>query len=381
MARPHHPVKVPGAGYTFPMQPSGSGVLQVEPTDHCNLRCRMCAPHHEGWDTVHGVPKGTLSVELWERVVDGLVADDVHFDHIIFQWLGDPSLHPELPRLVATAAQRLVGRVGYLRVDTNAIRLPPARIDALLAAVSRGGPPLLVVVTIDAHRPETYARVKGLDALHRVRRHVRYLVRARRRLDAPVNLQLQFVVQEGNEDELAPFLAYWTDLLSCHGEGPWHDEVMFKRLSVGGGGPGQAAADDRYEAAIRRAGIRAGRQGGVDVQVWERRPWQQDDGHTSAPRGACPGLWLTPVIRHDGVLLMCCADLHSELQLGDLRTASFRTLWEGPRATQLRLDHLAGRFEGVCAGCGGINWYDTTPEMVSSARARGRSLGLSQETP
>jgi len=340
----------------------------------------MCAPHFEGWETVHGVAKGMLSVGLWEQVVDGLVRDDVHFDHIIFQWLGDPSLHPELPRLIGIAANGLTGRVGYLRLDTNAIRMPPARIDALLDHLPADGPPLLIVVTIDAHRADTYTHVKGVDALDRVRRNVRHLVRARSRRQAKVNLQLQFVVQEGNDRELGPFLRYWSDFLSCQAQGPWHDEVMFKRLSVGGGGPGQAEADERYERAISHAGIRAGRHGRVHVCTWERRPWQQDDAHSDAERAACPGLWLTPVIRHDGVLLMCCADLHSELVLGDLRAASFQELWRGEKATRLRLEHLAGRFEGVCAGCGGINWYDTTPEMASAARERGRELGLVQES-
>ena len=376
MARPPTPVKAPGPGYTIPMQPTGAGVLQVEPTDHCNLRCRMCAPHFERWETVHGVPKGMLSVDLWTRVVDGLVRDNVCFDHIIFQWLGDPSLHPELPRLIGIAAERLVGRVGYLRVDTNAIRLPPHRIDALLDGLPDDGPPLLVVVTIDAHTPDTYSFVKGVDALPQVRRNVRHLVRARSRRQSRVNLQLQFVVQEGNDHELAPFLRYWSDLLSCQADGPWHDEVMFKRLSVGGGGPGQAAADDRYEAALAKSGIRPGKVGPVHVQVWERRPWQQDDANPDSARGACPGLWLTPVIRHDGALLMCCADLHSELVLGNLDSASFSELWQGPRATRLRLDHLAGRFDGVCASCGGINWYDTTPEMAATTRRRATELGL-----
>ena len=50
--------------------PSHLGVLQIEPTDHCNLACRMCAPHAERWDDVHGVPKGFLDVELFRRVVD-----------------------------------------------------------------------------------------------------------------------------------------------------------------------------------------------------------------------------------------------------------------------------------------------------------------------
>lgn len=352
-------------------------VLQVEPTDHCNLSCAMCAPHHEGWTQIHGVPKGFLDVARFRRIVDGLVADDLRFDHVIFQWLGDPSLHPDLHLLIGTAAAALGGRVRYLRVDTNGITLVPARLDQLLDAMEGKGLPLLVVFTLDAHTPETYARVKGRDALERVRRHVRHLVRARRARGAScqVNLQVQFVVQPGNAHEVGPFLAWWRDLLSCQGGRPWHDEILFKRLSVGGGSSGQAAADALYERALAEAGVRAGEGEGVAVSVWEERPWQQDDGHQGA-RSACPGLWLTPVIRHDGHLLMCCADLGGELDLGSLDLASFRALWEGPTATARRLAHLAGRFEGVCAGCGGINWYKLPPEMADAARRRGRQLGL-----
>jgi MoaA/NifB/PqqE/SkfB family radical SAM enzyme len=358
------------------MNPTGAGVLQVEPTDHCNLRCRMCAPHFEGWGTVHGVPKGFLDPELWDRVLAGIVDDGLRFDHLIFQWLGDPSLHPELPRLIGAAARALKGQVNYLRVDTNGILLTPEKMDALVDQVgAAGGPPLLVVFTLDAATPATYAHVKGQDALPRVLRNVRRLVRARRAAAAPINLQLQFVVQPGNAHEVRPFLQHWADLLACQGDpARWRDELMFKRLSVAGGGPGQAAADALYERAL--AGVEPGRVGGLHVDVWQRRPWQRDDAHPDAPRGACPGLWLTPVIRHDGVLLMCCADLHSQLALGDLRQHGLRALWEGPAATAHRLDHLAGRFAGPCAGCGGINWYTLTPEMAEAARSRGRALGL-----
>ena len=58
------------------MQPAHDGVLQIEPTDQCNLRCNMCAPHKEGWEEIHAVPKGTMDMGLYERIVDGLVADD-----------------------------------------------------------------------------------------------------------------------------------------------------------------------------------------------------------------------------------------------------------------------------------------------------------------
>lgn len=358
------------------MQQPAHPVLQVEPTDHCNLRCRMCAPHHEGWETVHGIPKGYLDPALWERVVAGLARDGQRFDHLIFQWLGDPSLHPELDRLVATAASGLGERVGYLRVDTNGILLAGARMERLVQAVAGTPVPLLVVITLDAASPEVYAQVKGRDALVRVRRNVRQLLALRRRLGARVNLQLQFVVQPGNAHELGPFLAYWRDLLACQGGADFHDELLFKRLSVGGGAQGQAQADALYEQALAQADIRPGRDGPLMVQTWQDRPWQTDDGHTGA-RTACPGLWLTPVIRQDGHLLMCCADLHSALDLGSLAERGFAELWQGPRATEERLKHLAGRFEGPCEGCGGINWYATTPEMAAQARERGGELGLS----
>jgi MoaA/NifB/PqqE/SkfB family radical SAM enzyme len=356
------------------VQPQYDGVLQIEPTDLCNLSCTMCAPHHEGWDQIHGVPKGRMELAMFERIIDGLVADDCRFDHIIFQWLGDPSLHPDLDQLLRVTAERMAGRVGYLRVDTNAIVLTPDRMDGLLDAVS-GDVPMLMVFTLDAHSPETYTRVKGQDALARVRKHIRHLVRQRGLRGVPVNVQLQFVVQEANAHEARDFLDYWADLLACQGGSEWHDEIMFKRLSVGGGTEGQAAADALYDRAMTEAGIAGGKLGHVHVQTWTARPWQVDDGHTGE-RTACPGLWITPVIRHDGHLMMCCADLGGELDLGSLHAHSFRELWEGPEATQRRLDHIAGRFEGVCAGCGGINWYQTTPEMVDSARKRAAVLGL-----
>ncbi|MDP6934079.1 MAG: radical SAM protein [Myxococcota bacterium] len=358
-------------------------MLQVEPTDHCNLSCAMCIPHHDGWDQIHGVDKGTLDSALLERIVDGLVADGVSFDHVIFQWLGDPSLHPDLEGLVEYTGRRMAGCVNYLRIDTNAILLGPERMARLVtqqrsrAENGKERPPLLVVFTLDAQSPAIYERVKGRDHLDRVRRNIRALLRLRRQeaSPCPINVQVQFVVQEENAHEARAFHDYWLDLLSCQGGPGWHDEILFKRLSVGGGTKGQSDADDLYVRALDSAGIQPTGAGNVQVRTWTERPWQHDDLHRGS-RNACPGLWATPVIRHDGHLMMCCADLGGELDLGSLDEQGFLDLWEGPDATLKRLEHLSGRFEGVCAGCGGINWYALTPQMEQSALERGSELGL-----
>lgn len=360
--------------------PHSFGVLQIEPTDHCNLHCAMCTPHHTRQAQIHGVPKGLMDLGLYRRVMGHLQAEDCRFDHLIFQWLGDPSLHPQLEDLLAIAQDHLAGRVDYLRVDTNAIVLTPERMDRLVEVyLRRPELPLLLVFTLDAHTEATYTRVKGQDALARVRRNVRHLLRRRAALeleDVRLNVQLQFVVQPGNAEELGPFVRYWSDLLRCQGGGRGYSELLIKRLSVGAGGPGQLEADLLYERALAQAGIGEERRPWVHLQVWKDRPWQSTAG--PGPRQPCPGLWVTPVIRHDGHLMMCCADLQGELDLGNVAEHGFRALWEGDVALRRRLAHIRGAFEevGPCGSCGGINWVQTTPEQVAATLRQARAAGL-----
>ncbi|MSP55537.1 MAG: radical SAM/SPASM domain-containing protein [Myxococcales bacterium] len=336
-------------------------MLQIEPTDHCNLACTMCAPHAERWETVHGIPKGYLNRALYSRILRGLVEDDLRFDHLILQWLGDPSLHPDLEWMLGEAGRVLQDRVGYVRFDSNAILLSPARMDRILAELTPGVP-LTCVFTLDAVTEATYRQTKGRDGLDRARRNIRHLLARRRLLANPgqVRVQVQFVIQPSNAHEAGDFLAYWREALSCTGAAQGHGEILFKPLSVSGGAAGQAAANSLYRRTLLEAGIRPLAGDTLSVTTWEDRPWQRDDAH--AARGACPGLWYTPVIRQDGHLVMCCADLHSELDLGSLAEHGFRTLWEGPRARAERQKHRAGVFDGVCRTCGGINWYTLGPE-------------------
>jgi len=307
-----------------------------------------------------------MDPSLLERIFDGIARDDLRFDHVILQWMGEPLLHPDLPRLVGIAARALQGRAGYLRVDTNGVRLTPDRVDRLLEAwLPWSELPLLVVFSLDAVRPETYTRVKGRDALAGVRQNLRALVAARRRHPGlPLNVQVQMVVQEENAAEVGEFEGYWRAFFTCRTP-PGHDEILFKRLHVAGGGDGQALADRTYDGAILRANLQACEGPPVSIRLWESRPWQRDDGHREAVRGPCPGPWRTPVIRHDGDLTVCCADLQGRLSLGSLAHDTFWALWTGPRARALREAHRDRRFEGPCAPCGGIGWYALPDEEPS----------------
>ncbi len=83
-------------------------------------------------------------------------------------------------------------------------------------------------------------------------------------------------------------------------------------------------------------------------------------------RMPCPGLWKTPVIRWDGELMACCADVDGEISVGNLRDAAFDELWFGETMTEYRMLHIEGRFEAIpkCWSCGGINFYKMEPDEV-----------------
>ena len=348
---------------------SGFGVLQIEPTDMCNLRCSMCRPHAEGWDSIHGVPKGFFSLELWRHIVDTFIEDQVCFDHIIFQWLGDPLLHPALPELLQEA-QRLEGKVQYLRVDSNMILLSEERARQIVEYSLLGKIPILFVASLDAFSEAVYTKVKGADQLRLVRKNIRRLLALRTQYQAPINLQVQFVVQRENAHEVEFFKDYWLSIFRCYarneeetnGMVQWHDEIMFKRLSVDGGARGQSEADAIYVEHVLTKGIRATEINGVQICVWEHEPWQNThakspESTVPKPRMACPGLWSTPVIRHDGMLMYCCADLDGQMPLGSLHTHRFKDLWLFSEARTRRQQHLQGTFLDKCSQCGGINWY------------------------
>ena len=92
------------------------------------------------------------------------------------------------------------------------------------------------------------------------------------------------------------------------------------------------------------------------------------DEATPTTRMPCPGLWKTPVIRWDGELMACCADVDGEIAVGNLRDADFDELWFGEKMTAYLMLHIEGRFEEIpkCWSCGGINFYKMSPAEVFS---------------
>jgi hypothetical protein len=247
----------------------------------------MCHPQQGFRPTLHGdLLKGYMDTGLFRRIVDGIAAGSATFDHLIFQWLGDPSLHPELFDMLAYAEDVAGERFGYFRIDTNAILLSSDRI-AQLVDVYRRHPlkPVLIVFSLDAISRETYRKVKGRDQFDTVMANVHGFLEARGRLDLPsinLNAEFQFVLQAQNHHEARAFVDHWDGVCSRGRNGVGYNDVMIKRLSVGTGGEKQHVADRLYAETVARFGLQPFDKPHLHLKLWSERAWQEHDDPAAA---------------------------------------------------------------------------------------------------
>ena len=72
-----------------------------------------------------------------------------------------------------------------------------------------------------------------------------------------------------------------------------HDEILFKPLSVDGGGAGQKASDDLYASVLPYLdSYRENHHTAPQIKTWSVRPWQQNQEMISTThhtkRDPCP---------------------------------------------------------------------------------------------
>ena len=192
------------------------GYIQV--VRHCNHFCGFCS---------NPTTPYTHDFESMRVLVDDLVARG-YFGVIMTG--GEPTLHPELPRIVAYAAERGL----HVRMITNGWRLGDRAFAAELAAAGLR----LVHVSIYSVRPEVEARLRGAEGT---------LGRAFAALDAAhaagIEVNVNCVINRLNADHLDesvryliahhPFVRHfvWNNLDPSMGRAEVNQESFVPRLA------------------------------------------------------------------------------------------------------------------------------------------------------
>ena len=240
--------------------------LNLELTDHCNIRCRMCSQSLR--DEAHGVPMRFMAWETWRKSLQGLAGMDDEV-HLCPHWLGEPTIHPQFDRFVEYAFAQNAGNRLFreFKLHTNGVVFSEERARLLVRLAQTPGQHAdtfrSIHFSIDAYAPDTYALVKGADKGAQVYRNVlRFLeIRHELRAERPY-ATLAFVVQQENAHEARGFLDHWTGHLRRLGRTydltwDWpaqtRDAVYFRPLNCGD----QAAADALHARVCRSLGLGA----------------------------------------------------------------------------------------------------------------------------
>jgi radical SAM protein with 4Fe4S-binding SPASM domain len=291
----------------LPIPTGDPTVVLVGVTNHCNLRCDSCFQADTDIPKEERRPRGRMSWERFEKVVEQSRGLTTYLELGLF---GEPTLHPELPRMVRYAVDAGLS-VG---VVTNGTLLDDDKARALV-----DGGPSAISFSVDGTNPAEFERLRVGARWKTVAAAIESTARARER-----------------SGQKRPLLV----------------------------ARGIAVSEDR--AAEVSAQARRLRDLGVDI-VLSTTPHNWS-GSLRSPQGSivtpvvpeqtalCPYPWLMLTVDWDGSIGPCCADFHVKNRLAAIDDSTLEEAWRGRRAQNLREAHRSrerGRIEREtgCAGC------------------------------
>lgn len=294
-----------------PMQWGVPISLTLEPTTSCNLRCPECPSGKREFTR----PTGMLQKDFFRTAIDDLHKE---ISYLIFYFQGEPYLNPDFLEMVKYASQKKIytatsTNAHYLN-DSNARKTVESGLDRL-------------IISIDGTTQETYEQYRVGGSLDKVIEGAENIIKWKKTLkSATPHVIFQFLVVKPNEHQLAQM------------------QLLAKKIGV---------QDLRFKTA-QVYDYEHGNPLIPTISKYSRYKKKSDGTYAVKNKmlNHCWRLWHSTVITWDGLVVPCCFDKDAQHQLGDLKSTSFRKLWQGRSYTNFRASLLRSRSEiDICKNC------------------------------
>jgi radical SAM protein with 4Fe4S-binding SPASM domain len=306
-------------------------VFQIELTNHCPMTCTMCPRTH-----AMTRPLGHMDEALFRRIIDDIAS---YSEGIFLHHFGDSLVHPQLAACIRYAHDR--GVKTYL--SANPALLTPKRAGELIDSGLHE-----LVLSLDGFSSETSAAIRGpaaRDVAAAERNILMFLQMRKERNTKTPRLILQIVKQKQNQHEIEAWLNKWSAMKDI-------DRIKVKSYVTWDG-------QNEYINSLRIT----------------PEPDTRDI--------VCDKPWTSVTVLWDGRVVPCCFDYDGLNVLGDLRTESLRSIWNGERMRQFRQAHRSGDLSGVklCERCTDREGYPVSTWKYPFNRLMGRQTPLGNEEP
>jgi MoaA/NifB/PqqE/SkfB family radical SAM enzyme len=285
--------------------------IWMDITEVCNLACIHCS--HPDFKLSPHYGARSLDPELNSKMVDEVRRHGGgQTEYIRYSSNGEPLVHPQAYAMIDEAVRH---SGVFVTLTTNGTIMDEKRTTRLLESGVH-----MIDISIDAFRPETYAKVRRNGKLQVTRGNVQRLIQWVRESRSATKVVVSFVEQPENAAEAHDFEAFWKDA-GAH-------SVVIRRLHSCSG-------------AL------------IDLAQLRRAPGED------AARRPCLYPWERIGVTAGGTLAFCPSDWVHGSTVADYRTTTIKEAWQGAFYKQLRQAHLTNDYQqhGFCGQC--PDWKNT----------------------
>lgn len=272
-----------------PDLPEFPGSVILEPTNACNLRCRMCPAYGEGVKKRRDV--GFIKKDIWKNVIDeiGSRPESVNLD---IHGAGEPLLHPEFFEIVSYAKKMKNITVGFL---CNATLLDQEKAKSVIGLGVDW-----ICFSVDGAEKEVFEYYRKGAVLDIVEENITFLSSLRG--EAKPHISLNMVRHE--EADLGAFVDKWAGVVDA-------------------------------------------------LAISAKRPVEREDNIRLRLLKPCPMLYRQIVIGWPGKTGLCCEDFWGDYITGELPAQSLYDIWHGKPLNKARKLHESGRQDKLylCRNC------------------------------
>ena len=287
--------------------------VNIEPTNHCNLRCTICSRST-------ATPRGYMSWDIFVNIVDQCASMGVRQVSLFLG--GEPTLHRDLAAMVAYVEEK--GLISG--IHTNATLLTSDKSRQLLeAGLSQ------ISISLDGESPEEYEQVRQGAKYGETRRNILAFLEAKKSLDSK---RPHTIIQTIRS---------------------FRPEMQDRKGRIHYPGPGE-------EFSRQFQGLPAD-----EIRVLLPHTWRGEKLEIAhRPLGQvyyrCKHLWMGLSIAWDGQAVGCCNDLNRVHVRGSVPGEGLRRIWDGEDARRLRRLHSKRHYHLIplCRDCHEV-WRDEHP--------------------
>jgi len=286
--------------------------ISFEPTTSCNLRCPECPSGLRQFTR----PTGMLQKDFFTATID-----DLHKDllYLIFYFQGEPYLNPDFLNMVQYAHSKGI----YTATSTNAHYLTDEKARLTVeSGLDR------LIISIDGTTQEVYEQYRRGGNLNKVLEGAAHIIKWKKELKSKTPFVFfQFLVVKPNEHQI--------EEIKEIGKKIGVDQVRFKTAQIYDyeNDPNQLIPQNNKYSRYKKD-----KKGKTQIK--------------SSLQNHCWKLWHSNVITWDGLVVPCCFDKDADHKLGDLKTQSFKEIWQNEQYKHFRKTLSNSRKNiDICANC------------------------------